>query len=226
MNNVSPSYKIILKNRPLSQISQRNDLNFLGNNYHLQKDEIDPQVCEERDIGKITSKLRPFSCNINIKKVEQPVLPVVTPHLIKINSAKNTPFKATHELLNNMITHINPSKYTHINDFMQSTPKQNTMIISPTINKRVLLYNQKPVTAPMIGRDNLKLVQNNNNDNNLHLKHLYNKQALEMFEKNLHQKNNLHLGNGIGNINNNNNNNINNYHYNYNLLQPFEYYNK
>ena len=210
--NGSPAYKIVLKNRPLSHNSQRN--NGIVDSI-IKNEEQESQISEEKDIHKITNKLRPFSCNSNTKKFDQPM---VIPHLINVDNRLNGPVKAKDllsGLVSNNVYQGNSQKRSIFDENTQNTPKQTNII-----NNRALLYNQKPVTAPNIGRESIKPVTNCG-EKNINVKNLYSKQALEMFEKNINSQRSNFSGANLGgrpviNINNN---------YNYNLL-PNEYYNK
>lgn len=215
--NGSPAYKVVLKSRPLSHNSQRTDIFQESIPKKEERKMIEPQISEEKDIGKITNKLRPFSCNSNTKKFDQPI--VLQPHIM------NNPSKKTDLFSGLVLNHnMNLQKGTLLEELSQNTPKT-------VFNNRALLYNQKPVTAPNIGRDAIKILPNSNSNNlninlnsnnNLHtnLKNLYSKQALEMFEKNNVQKSHFSGGNIGGRPVINNGNNAN-----YNLL-PNQYYNK
>ena len=143
---------------------------------------------------------------------------MVIPHLINVDNRLNGPVKAKDllsGLVSNNVYQGNSQKRSIFDENTQNTPKQTNII-----NNRALLYNQKPVTAPNIGRESIKPVTNCG-EKNINVKNLYSKQALEMFEKNINSQRSNFSGANLGgrpviNINNN---------YNYNLL-PNEYYNK
>ena len=246
INGSQSPYKIVLKNRPLSHNNLRNEPNpIITEQPILRKEEQSPQVGEEKDIGRITNKLRPLSCNSNIKRIEQQRIEqnIIAPAHLQINN-KNNIFNPNNFNYNVMVSkHINSNHEEFIH-------KQNNMII----NNRGLLYNQKPVTAPNIGRESARIIQNNNinnnyenhhnynnshnqqyhnnydnlqnsnnaqynlqnNDKNLPSNSLYSKQALEMLDKLNSQKSHF--------------TNINlkaaNAEKNYNILQKYDYYNK
>lgn len=176
----APNYKIILK-RPLSHNSGRVD---------EKKEESEPQISEEKDIGKITNKLRPFSCNSNINKLEgtkentmkkskemnipQILIKEKSPikinepnYLLNIYSQRNNQINS-HHLISNQCNKSPNGEISNIN---------NNPVNGITANNRGLLHNQKPFSAPNVARDTLNHKYNMNYI-------LYSKQAMDIAGKN------------------------------------------
>lgn len=176
--NPNPSYKIVLKNRPLSHNLQRNESNN-DNNYGLiKREEQNLHLNEEKDLEKTANKLRPFSCNSNRSKIEP------MPHLINNNiniiNNRNYPIKVNEAITGLGENYINAAKKKFLDEYLQNTSKQTNIVL----NNRGLLFNQKPVTAPNIQREGTRIVQKIQHiDKNSQNLGLYSKQALDIVEK-------------------------------------------
>lgn len=157
------NYKVILKNRPLSQNSERKEVAQV----RISKEERELQISEEKDIGRITNKLRPFSCNSNVQKLETTKLP----DLIK---KENSPMRIfeNHKNIIKEGEQINKINYPMVN-INKGVQNQTPQKIIFNYNNRGLLHNQKPFSAPHVNRDALAL---KNNANPV----LFSKQAIDM----------------------------------------------